>query len=115
MKPGKDLDMLIAEKIMGWVLEPKYVHRWTSPVGTRSDDSDIPNYSTDIAAAFEVVEVLAKEGAVLNYSTMKDGVRGHFVEIGYLRNPFDSFHAFVEVSGESAPHAYCLGALQTKQ
>jgi len=64
MKPGKDLDILIAEKMMGWVLEPKYGHRWASPVGTRSDDSDIPNYSTDIAAAFEVIEVLVREGSI---------------------------------------------------
>jgi hypothetical protein len=69
MKPGRELDALIAEKVMGWSrnLDDKYGERpWKRPDGTQvvTDflsapcDMKMPKYSTDIAAAWQVAEKL---------------------------------------------------------
>jgi hypothetical protein len=54
--PGRELDALIATKVMGW----HHVERLKSGyVGTSKDNNawvPLPNYSTDIAAAWLVVE-----------------------------------------------------------
>lgn len=71
LKPGRELDVLVAEKVMGtpvhweravaignrieWVrCEPYRV----GEIRRTEDDKPVPPYSTDIAAAWEVVEVL---------------------------------------------------------
>lgn len=83
MKPGRELDALVAEKVMGWVkLEahpaphtlfhpnfgkpgnpnyagPWFYHPdWTPEKGGHPNGQVIPAYSTDIAAAWLVVERL---------------------------------------------------------
>ena len=41
MEAGREMDAMIAERVMGWI---------------KRRQTDIPHYSTDIAAAFAVVE-----------------------------------------------------------
>lgn len=76
MKPGRELDLLVAEKVMGW--RPIIRSEWPCIALANTPDNekeiaflraadlrgqyeDIPNYSTDIAAAWEVVEKMCPE------------------------------------------------------
>jgi hypothetical protein len=84
MKPGKELDALIAEKIMG----PNAKH-----------------YSTDIAAAWDVIEELARRHMIIQLYVSSDVYRASFkmqTQSDFL------WHS----EGESMPHAICLGALR---
>jgi hypothetical protein len=58
---GRELDALIAEKVMGWKVNghDSYYRWWGSPPGWKEPQSvEIPHYSTAIAAAWTVVEKL---------------------------------------------------------
>ena len=107
MEAGRQLDAEVAVKVMGWML----VHK---PIGDgpRTDAAispttqcmmSIPHYSTDIEAAWAVVEKLSM--------TTKQ----------YWRTDYFSTGAHVEVSvggqsyeaaEETMPHAICLAALK---
>lgn len=92
MKAGRELDALVAEKVMGWAwrsgihpdcsrdhqvhLLPKGEDLSSQPDGEWSwldeDDEDrgiiwssMPNYSEDIASAWELVEKLATNGYIV--------------------------------------------------
>ncbi len=96
MKPGKELDRLVAEKVMDYY---KNFDNILSP----------PKYSTDIAAAWEVVEKLAEDthgGFALNQLRFphRQGIRG------YLTSFYGETH--VEATADTAPHAICLAALK---
>ncbi len=102
MKPGRELDALVAEKVMGYETVYSganyYVERTYSPV---------PLYSTDISAAWEVVEKLA---------CMKDEVNV-FYDCGawFCNTGVDANGEWsIERSGScaTAPHAICLAALK---
>lgn len=84
MKPWKEMtdrerDALVAEKVMGW----NNVHRegdwglFGRPFGGLRD-YPIPYYSTDIAAAWEIVEALRDklESFDFELSSFKDGTWG---------------------------------------
>lgn len=108
LKPGGELDALVAEKVMGW--------RWfTDEFNTRPvlippgmpQQCATPHYSTDIAAAWAVVEKLGER--------FRFEIRNHE---GYDWNvyvrPWDTR---ISMSGESVtkenlPHAICLAALK---
>ena len=77
MKAGRELDALVAEKVMGLVLTCPVDPRFDHSVGTNKDGSSakrnfcrwpdgrehwIPFFSTDIADAWQVVEKLAGDG-----------------------------------------------------
>jgi hypothetical protein len=60
LEAGRELDALIGERVTYW---------W-GKYQTRSDhDLPVPPYSTDIAAAWQVVEQLARQGIALTIST----------------------------------------------
>lgn len=55
MQAGREMDALVAEKVMEWVrakCEGRTNDWWTQPGYAKST----PNFSTDIAAAWQVVE-----------------------------------------------------------
>lgn len=57
MNAGRELDALIAEKVMGWYLDStKEYHRKHIHSLGHNALAPVPNFSTDIAAAWEVVE-----------------------------------------------------------
>jgi len=109
MQPERELDSLIAEKVMGWryketvyswgeVLSPA---QWIKPNGWPVDR--VPNYSTDISAAWGVVEELEQ--------------KKWFVTI---RNRSASFHLINNgkildgtgiVTANSTPESICKAAL----
>jgi hypothetical protein len=118
MKPGRELDALIAEKVMGYPAFAKQVleqlgahllgegeHEHCLVCGRGIDGTleCLPYYSTDISAAWEVVE----KAGLLKRFTLEQTDHGWEV---WDRN---------EVSGDdliagglSAPHAICLAALK---
>ena len=84
MKPGRDLDALIAEKVMG-------------------SENNCPHYSTDITAAWEVVEKFHK----IDVSHTFDG---WFCSID-TSDEYGQNGTWSHAQGQSAPHAICLAAL----
>lgn len=93
MKAGRELDILIAEKRMGWTKEEIKVRL----------ELDLPHYSTNIAAAWEI---FADE----SYARL-ELVAGDWVCSFYTGMPAG---AAVGVS-ESAAHAICLAALKATE
>ena len=97
MKAGRELDALVAEKVMGLTEED-----WIAgPTG-------LPRpYSTDIAAAWEVVEKLR--------GTHRPFLLSHDFQDGFMKWPvvIVGFGAVVVHEGQyGAPHAICLAALK---
>jgi hypothetical protein len=108
--PGRDLDVLVATKVMGWVrlddgVDPhtsEPFERWRRSDGSKY--SGIPSYSTSIEAAWEVVEKLHLS-LVWNDEGWEvyteDQVVDHELE-----------HGGFAARERSAPHAICLAALK---
>jgi hypothetical protein len=106
MRAGRELDALVAEKVMGW--------KWIGPdefndnrhltLGGQKVQARIPDYSTDIAAAWDVVEKmrptfnLVLECVSLEYNC-------HVARPGHLDEK-------VNVRADTAPLAICLAALK---
>ena len=131
MEPGRELDALVAE-MMGW-------HVVTSPNSAplilrlqdggfyRTKDGEpadmvggVPAYSTDIAAAWEVVEKLRADGKPLYLIPYLTGwMVGHDSGEGYLDHQDTAFggtvdsHLFDSVTAATVQHAICLSALKT--
>lgn len=94
--PGRELDALVAEKVMGWSSE-----ELDEDVGIC-----VPRYSTDISAAWEVVEKLGEKFE--QFDLQFGWNTGRFV------CGFGSFGTsrFESTPTEFAPHAICLAALR---
>jgi hypothetical protein len=55
VKPGRELDALVAEKVMGLKFSPNKSKNWNLAIDPEAlHDFEIPHYSTEIAAAWEV-------------------------------------------------------------
>lgn len=103
MKAGRELDALIAEKVMGWrfvniggpafIWVPPYAHPQVNALGLAP-----PKFSEDIGAAWKVVEKIRKPGQSWNFQIFSDGTcEAEFYE---------------PVRAETMPHAICLAALK---
>lgn len=95
MKPGRELDALIAEKVMGF---------WDTHAA-QYGETPVPPYSTDIAAAWQVTEKF--EG--VNVLTHKNGWQVQLVP----RNSKLAYDVHI-ANGTTAAHAICLAALKAK-
>lgn len=111
---GRELDALVAEKVMGFKLgdEPvgDEIHEvYRAPNGRGYYHYQIPHYSTSIAAAWEVVPMLD-----LSLEQFWSVVR---FETGFefYANPFQlgDYPAYVEA--ETLPLLLCLAALKAVQ
>jgi hypothetical protein len=119
-----ELDTAIAEKVFGLKVVHKTwnkgkCHSYSIGEPDYYDDqgamilsNPLPCYSTDIAMAWEVVGFFDKSGGAMSYSSMKNGIRGHFITLSYLKNPVTSRMDYVMVEAETAPKAICLAALK---
>lgn len=116
---GRELDTLIAEKVMELHVEWRHGHPWEtgkhlpgSPIVFEDgvEGHEIKSYSTNIAAAMEVIDRLTSEGyCVITYS-WKDGAgRSHECSIS-RRGDGLGFGR----SADSLADAVCLAALKTK-
>lgn len=88
-KAGRELDALVAEKVMGVETMQKLYPSMMAKGGAW-----LPHFSTDIAAAWEVVEKMRREGYIFDIEIRKDYVG------------VNCEHC------ESAPLAICLAALR---
>jgi hypothetical protein len=97
MKPGRELDLLVAEKVMG------------DTIIRREQDNEIISYckpySTDIAAAWEVVEKMKEENILEIHVLRQSGVEIFFYDLEGDRR---------RIIADTAPHAICLAALKAK-
>jgi hypothetical protein len=123
VKPSRELDALVAEKVMGleWAafytssaygawysktnLGPRTKEKGQLP---RPDFDSLPAYSNDISAAWEVVEKIAPacDG---EFRLERDESGQWECEIGY--HVADACYPRI-AKGETAPHAICLAALK---
>ena len=92
MNSGRELDVLIAKNVMGHEVFVEYT-----------------NYSTDVSAAWEIVEKF--NGVIIDRCDIKTGWR-----IGLAKDEFvtDSSNCITSdnlVEADTAPHAICLAAL----
>ena len=127
MVPGRELDALVAERVMGWVRCSAWQganlgsaggfvgmnHGCEHARGTcfPADDSvPWPHFSTDIAAAWEVVEKMRKDGWGMTVDSL--GFPGEEWRAWFQ---CDVSHDYLKMEiGEAAtaPHAICLTALK---
>lgn len=70
MDAGRELDALVAEKVMGWEVDRsanRLIWLFVAPNGKRGDITICPPYSTDIAAAWQVVERMNSDWSGVGY------------------------------------------------
>jgi len=118
LEPGRELDALVAEKVMGWTEVECFGvinNRVKNPptpgcevIIARGRNRGrslriIPCYSTDISAAWEVVEKLKETYGVEVYTDLDMSACRLFDELTYL--PAE------EVISNTAPEAICKAAL----
>lgn len=94
LKAGRELDALVAEKVMGWThvtngygVPP--LHPNSKPTARAA--GTIPNYSTDFAASMEVVKRIQREGHPWTFTGL--------------------FHEHADI--DKLPEAICLAALKS--
>lgn len=102
MKPGMELDLEIAKKVMGIHYE-SYVH----PDG--SCDPYIPHYSTEIKYAWKVLEKI-NQNLSFEVKISRENVMGIRYDCTVWTDPDNFFNITSEIS---APHAICMAALKS--
>lgn len=121
MKPGIELDEVIAEKLMG--LKKLKRRRQSGSHGglvnawVGADDVEVPSlskYSTYIAAAWNVAQEIKDldrdNQFVIHISDSKH--KECTVEVRFYDDERNTLCGPFFISGESAPHAICLAALK---
>jgi hypothetical protein len=109
MKAGRELNELVAEKVMGWryVTFPDgampHVKHWHGP----NDECLLPDFSGSINAAWQLVEKLIEAG--WNVGVDKYARTSPCVEV----NIWNAGNDEVIQLADTAPLAICLAALKT--
>lgn len=110
MKPGRELDLIVAEKLMGgkkqvfngmaYIYEPETLKCISSEILYRDAT---PNYSTSMVAAWEIVTTMKQNQLDSSFQLWQDYE-------GLWHAQFNNKEA--EHNADSAPHAICLAALK---
>lgn len=104
----RELDKAVAVKVMGWKPpETKRSVTWLHPSGYGADESGIPAYSTNIFAAFTVVEHLRQEGWRFRCGDLKNGWTVEFY--GWKDMEFSK----AEGEAFTLQRAICIAALKS--
>jgi hypothetical protein len=118
---GREMDALVAEKVMGWIgIEGKHGHPLEKGPFKDCDcpshsyqRQEIPHYSSDIAAAWEVAEKL---GLAIIPQSSKNGFRWLACDVKLISYKGDRIEVFpvddTEYSCDTAPLAICRAALK---
>lgn len=133
LEAGRELDALIAERVMGWkwcaspnTFKPgRPWRRWLAepyrnmPVwdgvtempidGLFDEESNVLYYSTDIAAAWEVVEKLRETWPVVLVTV---GPKHYDVEINTDKGSPSHYRLVEDAQAETLPLAICRAALK---
>ncbi len=113
MKAGRELDALVAEKVMGWSDVGEITIGMTVYVAGHRPEGEqtvVPSYSTDIAAAWTVVERMRELGwrmLLENWVSSDDAYAAFF-------HPQDRYRYgnHIGVTDDTAPVAICRAALR---
>lgn len=101
---GRELDALVAEKVMGWT---NILDRMGVPPNHGPWSHRVPSYSTDLGAAWTVVEKLIATGHIIELSNRRSGTW----KIGTWQ--FQTFGKLsVGADADTAPLAICRAALK---
>lgn len=112
LKPGRELDALVAEKVFGrkveWVYDEEECRKEPMVFMDRTGDFEVlSHYSTSIACAWEVVETLISTDDWAEFSLDYES------NLKWTVAPGSFYHDTAKaVFGETAPHAICLAALK---
>lgn len=116
MKPGRELDALVAERVLGWtvyrgetpnhydLLNDEYAQGFPPGEDIMGVPSEIQEYSTEIRFAWDVVEKFA------NYRMQKLRYNDHRLVDGKSHQCFFDANGNVAY-GYTAPEAICKAAL----
>jgi len=108
MEAGPELDRLVAKHIMGWK-EGQEILESLSGIGILGEKA-LPRYSTDITAAWSVVEKLVNLGWLVNLlSPWKGNATCHWT--CYVERKGENGWERLEATGDSAPLAICRAAM----
>ncbi len=125
MKPGLNMDCMVAEKVMGCHTKKNHkgLFDLVIPGGVNSVDwrresmtwMGCPDYSTDIKAAWDVVEKIKH--------LKPDGERERFFEMGWTADGWwvgwgvsagiGGYSFYTSIIADTAPEAICLAALKS--
>lgn len=113
LKPGRELDAVIAEKVMGWKRIDSI--SWSQPIPSglaiQRLEFELPNFSTDTEAAWQVVETIDMPfHLVKSTDKMPNLVRPRGEK--YLCTFTIDYGNHVAAGSDTAPHAICLAALK---
>lgn len=112
----RKIDAMITEKVMGLGVLQETVDEFSvyNLIGEFADARPLPRYSSDIAAAWEVVEKLRSAPDFVFTLVDSSHTVGHSTEwycmVGYTRAGFDFSKA--GAGANTAPLAICLAALE---
>jgi len=105
--PGRELDALVAEKVMGHGKSFSYLH----PDGIRIGwDPCLPAYSTDANAALEVVKTVVDRFKCEMH--LRNEIRETPLGWDHSGRVTVQFGDIAGAYSDSAPHAICLAALK---
>ena len=112
MKAGRELDNLIAEFVMGAIdkdFDEIYTNEWRFK---RENGTWFPSchYSTEISAAWEIVEKMREVGYFIRLADQDKFFRARFYDPEFLPVEKPSW-----VKAETAPEAICKAALLAKE
>ena len=108
MNPGPELDALVAEKVMGWRMDDnKHLNLAWDPKRSPNDGLRcIPDYSTDIAAAWEVVEKLD------TLALSRGDIADISVWVAQFVTEGPGYPVNIQAIAKTPTHAICLAALK---
>ena len=121
MKAGRELDAMIADKVMGWTEQP-----YSRPPSHWQDEEGytiltLPNFSTDIAAAWQVVERMRRFSDLRSFAVVVQDNSEHGAEPEWLAR-FDRYEVATDEmvtaewwSSKSAAKVICIAALKAVQ
>lgn len=125
LKPGRELDALVAEKVMGWRKTEIAFHGsiLISPCGSlgipENDEIKLalPRYSASIEASWEVADKIMIESIIKTEKGYVAKVVGKYYtgESAWPRvNEYYETSLYEDsiIIGETIPHAICLAALE---
>lgn len=124
LKPSRELDALVADRVLQWVRKTTYEHDcgpgWIGCTASqdrgeffpdRGGQHSLPFFSEDIEAAWKVVDKLRRD-PTRAISITWTGTHWQ-AEILTFTDESMAYQAFeLQSTGETAPHAICLAALK---
>jgi len=120
MQPGRELDELVAEKILGWRFSKSTFEQyepscWYDKATSKRVWGRDFSPSTDIAAAWKVVEKLNDLGMDVEINQNAESTPGDHERCHVYIREFDTINEkelHEDVWASTAPHAICLAALK---